>query len=94
MTGVIRLWLTAGVWINYRSVRAMFKLLLRLLPLTETNRNKTAGALTTVFWLSVIWFIFLALGSPGWTYLILGPLSAWLFVAVVRMEAHRALIRR
>lgn len=94
MIGVARLLITANIWINYRSVRAVFKLLLRLLPLTERTRNKTAGALSVSWWLLVIWTIFLAAGAPMSAYLFIGPLSALLFLAVLRMEGRRALVRR
>lgn len=94
MISVIRALMTAGVWINYRFMRAVFGLPLRLFPIAERTRNKIAGALSTGFWLVLIWTVFLAAALPGWAYLILGPLSVWLFVAVIRMEERRALVRR
>ena len=94
MIGIIRALLTAGVWVNYRFMRAVFGLPLRLFPIPERTRNKIAGALSTGFWLVLIWTVFLAVASPGWAYLILGPLSVWLIAAVIRMEDRRAPVRR
>ena len=90
----IVLWILAGnVWINYRVVRAVFVLVLRLFPLQERTRNKVAGVLTLAFWLACIWIIFIAAQVPIWTHLAAAALSVWLFVAVVRREGRRPLRR-
>lgn len=86
----IVLWiLIGGLWVNYRVVRAVFVLILRLFLLKERMRNKVAGALTLAFWLACVWVIFIGLQVPIWTHLAAAALSVWLFVAVVRMEGRR-----
>lgn len=85
--------LLGGMRINYRVVRAVFVVILRLFFLRERTRNKVAGALTLAFWLACLWVIFIAVQVPIWTHLAAAAFSVWLFVAVVRMEGRRPLRR-
>lgn len=82
-----------GIWVNYRVVRAVFVLILRMFPLKERPRNKVAGVLSLSFWLACVWIFFLAAQVPIWTLLAVAAVSVWLFYFVVRMEGRRAPVR-